>query len=303
VSLVRLSLALIAVGILAGQTAVQQGVQALRDRRADAAAESFRQAIAADPQDKVALAALGSLAVQAERWEEAATWYRRVLELDPGNKTAHLTMGAIAWLQWLPEYEEARSHSGLRPGWTALIPDPAVRARLRAAWWSVIDEGLSHLSQALALDADYRDAAVLLERLTRQRAEIRATDREFNEDVAAANNWADTLRAMQLRGILREYKFHPAVSPEAADRMLLEKPEPVYPDLARQARIQGRVRLEIVVGADGAVADLRVISGHPLLVGAAVTAVAGRRYRPLVMGGRNVEFATNVDVEFTLAGR
>src|SRR2546428_234034 len=54
---------------------------------------------------------------------------------------------------------------------------------------------------------------------------------------------------------------------------IVSRVAPVYPDLARQARIQGIVRLEAIISIDGRVTDLKVISGHPLMVQAALDAV------------------------------
>ena len=72
--------------------------------------------------------------------------------------------------------------------------------------------------------------------------------------------------------------------------------------LARQARIQGLVRLEAVIGEDGAIRELRALSGHPLLVPAALSAVKQWRYRPTLLNGRPVPVITQVEVRFTLSG-
>jgi TonB family protein len=83
---------------------------------------------------------------------------------------------------------------------------------------------------------------------------------------------------------------------------LLAKVNPVYPPLAKQARIQGVVHLTTIIGADGAVQNLEVISGHPLLVQAAIEAVKQWVYKPTLLNGNPVEVITQVDVNFTLAG-
>ncbi len=75
---------------------------------------------------------------------------------------------------------------------------------------------------------------------------------------------------------------------------------PVYPPLARQARIQGSVVLGTVIGCDGAMRSLRVLSGHPLLVQAAMDAVKQWRYNPYLLNGRTVEVETQITVNFTL---
>lgn len=81
---------------------------------------------------------------------------------------------------------------------------------------------------------------------------------------------------------------------------LLNKVEPVYPRLARDARVHGQVLLTAIISKDGTIQDLRVLSGHPLLVPAALGAVRQWRYRPYLLNGEPVEVETQVTVNFTL---
>jgi periplasmic protein TonB len=82
---------------------------------------------------------------------------------------------------------------------------------------------------------------------------------------------------------------------------LIFGPVPEYPPLARAARIQGIVRLQAVISADGTIQHLTLISGHPLLVDAAIEAVTRWRYRPTLLNGEPVEVVTDIVVNFTLA--
>jgi len=82
---------------------------------------------------------------------------------------------------------------------------------------------------------------------------------------------------------------------------LIFGPKPEYPPLAKMARIQGEVKLDAVISKDGTIQDLKVISGHPLLVSAAMAAVQRWRYQPTLLNGEAVEVATEIDVNFTLA--
>ncbi len=77
-------------------------------------------------------------------------------------------------------------------------------------------------------------------------------------------------------------------------------PNPVYPLLAKSARIQGTVRLEAIISKQGTMESLKVVSGHPLLVEAAMDAVRQWRYQPTILNGEPVEVATTIDVNFTL---
>ena len=81
---------------------------------------------------------------------------------------------------------------------------------------------------------------------------------------------------------------------------LINRVQPVYPPLARQTRISGTVRLHAIISKSGAVQQLEVISGHPLLVQAALDAVRQWRYRPTTLNGEPVEVDTTIDVIFSL---
>jgi protein TonB len=83
---------------------------------------------------------------------------------------------------------------------------------------------------------------------------------------------------------------------------LIHRVQPEYPLLARQARIEGAVVLQAVISRDGAIENLRVVSGHPLLVRAAADAVRQWRYRPYSLNGEAVEVETQVTVIFRLSG-
>jgi protein TonB len=82
---------------------------------------------------------------------------------------------------------------------------------------------------------------------------------------------------------------------------LISQIRPVYPPLAKQARIQGTVRLQAIIAKDGSVVQLEIISGHPLLQQSALQAVSQWRYKPTLLNGEPVEVVTTVDVVFTLS--
>jgi protein TonB len=82
---------------------------------------------------------------------------------------------------------------------------------------------------------------------------------------------------------------------------LVNRVQPVYPPLARQTRISGTVKLHAIIGKNGAVEQLQVLSGHPLLVQSALDAVRQWRYQPTLLNGDPVEVDTEIDVIFSLA--
>ena len=83
---------------------------------------------------------------------------------------------------------------------------------------------------------------------------------------------------------------------------LILRVQPLYPPLARQARIQGQVVLRAVISRSGAIENLQVLSGHPMLVQSAIDAVKQWHYRPYSLNGEAVEVETQVTVNFVLSG-
>ncbi|MGA8868614.1 MAG: energy transducer TonB [Candidatus Sulfotelmatobacter sp.] len=92
------------------------------------------------------------------------------------------------------------------------------------------------------------------------------------------------------------------VSQGVSSGLLVRKVQPVYPPLARQARIQGTVLLRAQISKDGSIENLQLISGHPMLAPAAIEAVKQWKYRPYLLNGEPVEVDTEVVVNFTLSG-
>jgi len=82
---------------------------------------------------------------------------------------------------------------------------------------------------------------------------------------------------------------------------LIRQPKPVYPPLAKQARISGVVHLAAIISKEGQVIDLKVISGHPLLIPSALEAVQQWVYQQTLLNGEPVEVSTQIDVNYTLS--
>lgn len=90
------------------------------------------------------------------------------------------------------------------------------------------------------------------------------------------------------------------LSEDSVQALLIRKIPPMYPPLARQARIQGTVILKIVIKKDGDVRDLQLVSGHPMLAPAAIEAVKQWKYQPYTKDGEVVEVSTMVRVIFSM---
>jgi periplasmic protein TonB len=94
----------------------------------------------------------------------------------------------------------------------------------------------------------------------------------------------------------------PVISSGVMEGRKLSGAEPRYPTLAIAARIRGRVVLAATISRSGAIENLRVVSGPPMLTPAAVDAVRTWRYRPYSLNGEPVEVETTVNVIFNLGG-
>ena len=90
------------------------------------------------------------------------------------------------------------------------------------------------------------------------------------------------------------------VASPAASNYLVSRVVPKYPDQARQQHVQGPVVLNALVGRGGSVQEVKVISGEPELVEAAVAAVKQWRFQPQRLEGSPVEFETRITVNFSL---
>jgi len=92
------------------------------------------------------------------------------------------------------------------------------------------------------------------------------------------------------------------VSSGVSTGLLIRKVQPNYPQLAKQARIQGSVVLQAEISKDGTIQNLQLISGHPMLAPAAIEAVKQWRYKPYLLNGEPVAVETQVVVNFSLSG-
>ena len=90
------------------------------------------------------------------------------------------------------------------------------------------------------------------------------------------------------------------ISQGVTSGLLLRRVEPAYPVIAREARIQGNVVLKAIIDKEGNIQDLQLVTGHPMLVPAAIQAVKQWRYKPYLLNGQPVEVETTVTVIFSL---
>ena len=90
--------------------------------------------------------------------------------------------------------------------------------------------------------------------------------------------------------------------PKVTEGKLLQRVAPIYPPIAKAQRLQGVVVLQAVIGKDGLLHSITVVSGPPLLQQAAIDAVKQWKYQPYLLGGEPVEIKTQVNLQFALDG-
>jgi TonB family protein len=302
------------------------------------AERGFLAVLDLDPRNVTALDSLASLKYLESQGAQALEdklnllndargYYLRVLEADPGKKEAHYSLGVIAWASWYPVWIAARENLGMRPETPGPIEDAAVRADLRSRSETTLRDGIDHLNKALALDPRYDDAMAYLNLLIREYADLADSRSGYEEMKAEADVWVqnalDTRRekaeqsaraaALETAGGASAAAPPPESAAEQAsppvritvggnvmESQLTSRTPPNYPPQARQAGIQGTVRLRAVIAKDGSVKTLKLESGHPLLVDAAFEAVQQWKYLPTLLNGEPIEVVTTIDVHFVL---
>ena len=270
---------------------------------------AFQRALEIAPANKTALQYLASLSLREaqaipdqdariRKLDETRDWYQKLIVLDPRDKEAYHSLGVIAWMKCNPELMTARARLGMRPDQSGPLTDPALRHSLSAKYLPVIEDGVSTLNKSLEIDPRYEEAMTYLSLLVRARADLRDSTGEYQNDVKAADAWVQ--KATETRNIKAREQGSPQRIRTTQPPALVSKVEPVYPPLAKQARIQGMVRFTAIIGKDGRIQNLQLVSGHPLLVAAAQEAVKQWVYKPTFFNGGLVEVLTQVDVSFVL---
>jgi protein TonB len=80
----------------------------------------------------------------------------------------------------------------------------------------------------------------------------------------------------------------------------IERPSPAYPPLAKRLGREGEVVLMAIIGRDGAITNVQVKSGDPMLAAPAAAAVRNWRYRPYILNGSPIEIETQITITFRI---
>jgi tetratricopeptide (TPR) repeat protein len=268
-----------------------------------------------------------------KKLDEAIGWYQRLLTADPQNKAAYYSLGVIDWIKWYSAWMRARADLHMLPEQPGPLPDASMRHDLQGRFGNVIDDGISNLNRALQIDPQYDNAMVYMNLFIRERADLRDTADEYKRDVALADEWVEKALATKKAKAqaARENAMPappppppppspaaivrvppgsaPAPSGSAPQRIrvdgavqaqkLIRRVDPIYPT-EKGVRVQGVVRFIAIIAKDGTIANLQLISGHPMLVEPARQAIMQWTYRPTLLNGELVEVVTTIDVNFSL---
>jgi TonB family protein len=110
--------------------------------------------------------------------------------------------------------------------------------------------------------------------------------------------WQRSWNELEARATVAESGLR--VSPETMEKRIVTKVEPVYPEAARKARLQGLVVMDAVIAPDGTVKRLRPVSGPDVLAQSATAAVQSWKFEPYLSSGKPVEVETTIAIEFQL---
>jgi TonB family protein len=132
-----------------------------------------------------------------------------------------------------------------------------------------------------------------------QRQAEREAEREAERAEEQAQRSEELLEGLE-RKIEQIWMGGVRADPDEQRQKLVRSVEPVYPDVAKRAGIEGTVLLKVVIARDGIVKAVKVVSGEPVLADAAKDAVKKWRYQPTILDGKPVNVVTTVTVEFRL---
>jgi periplasmic protein TonB len=124
-----------------------------------------------------------------------------------------------------------------------------------------------------------------------------------SDGVAGADGPATTLFHATPRPVVRPAPASISISGGVIEGYILHRTPPIYPVIARTVGVSGTVTLAATISKAGAIENLRVLSGHPMLRQAAIDAVQGWRYRPYLLNDQPVEVETTINVVFSLGNR
>lgn len=299
-----------------------QAAKLKHDRAWPEAEQEFRLALAIDPNNPLLHVDLSAILPSSQGepgWAAADAEVREALRLEPDLAVAHFHLGIALRHQGdtkgaIAEYREAvrldpdnaytcnqlgtlLQAEGDQEGAIVAYKEAARREPDEALYHTELavllekrgdlDAAMAQAREAIRIAPDNPGGHFLLAKTLRMKGD--------DEEAAKENAIATTLQGKNPIKRIR-------VGALVMSARLVHEVTPTYPGKAKRAGIQGTVRLEAVIGKDGKLRDMKLLSGDPILAKAAMKAVSEWRYQPTVVNGEPVEVVTAIDVKFALAG-
>jgi TonB family protein len=226
--------------------------------------------------------------LEREDPDDAEQVLRRAMDADPQNRKIAANLGFLYAKEILETNLAAHATAELEQSSNAIVLAAAGTAlpnlAVRGSAGRVVDEKLFDLASELSARA---------RRLAPDDADIQGP-MPLIKYFAAAQEGTGSPGASSPAGTPSRIRI--AENVQAAN--LIRKAQPLYPEDARKAGITGQVQMTAIIGRDGTIQNLQLISGHPLLVDAALQAVETWLYRPTLLNGAAVEVVTTITVSF-----
>jgi len=267
--------------------------------------------------------ALAHLERGVELWDQnkynkAAKELRAALKIEPDNVFLHLAQSTVLLFSHDKKEAIEEAYKAIK-----LQPDcPDAHAEVARLLDSPKDssKALPEYREALRLEPEYASVRFRIGRIMEQQGNLDGAIKLYREGVrlspknAGMHNMlgealakkGDTAAAEEQFRLAAALPVDPAVprrirvGGQVMSKKLIDSKPPVYPPKAKAAGITGTVKLSVVIGRDGSVQEVTVLSGNPVLAQPAVDAVRKWHYRPTTISGNPVEVLTEVDVNFYL---
>lgn len=159
------------------------------NKMAKAAEDNFKMVLEKDPNDKLAIASIGSIYYNQKKFDIAKEWNERLLKVDPSNKEALYTLGVIAWGKAYPVRGEARAKLGMKPEEAGPLKDKKVREEVKGKNLAVVQEGIASLERAIQIDPNYDDALAYLNLMHRELADIADSSEDYKKEISIAEDF------------------------------------------------------------------------------------------------------------------
>jgi TonB family protein len=291
-----------------------------------------RTAVAQKPDEVELWNEIGLFSQYLKRYDDAREAYLKISQLLPKDPGGYLGIATADWGKAFSKRTELAKERGIGAA-DDIVLDPGrkdICDILKKNTRTLIDEGYYNAKKAWELQSDVTFESTVLSVLARQKAWTDCGDPEAaKNDTTEADHFVSVRdENMRAQGMNRKnpriaVALEPPqpplpfaafgggapvkgpqganITPDVGSGVLVNRVNPVYPPLARQARIQGVVTLKAYIRKDGNVMNLEVISGHPLLAPAAIEAAKQWKYKPFRLNGEPVPVDTQIQINFTLS--